>query len=180
MGSRADLAGSGRGCVARGREHQPLRRRCLGFKVEGSSFSSLLSILELSDAKVYGPLIRALLGTASQFCEALLVKLGSVPASSARLLGGFGFRGGLVCKAHRLVHHSTLGWRVIKNIREDLGLEDFGSRVPGSGCRLRVPGSGMKASGFRCRIPNFGFCRQLREITPSKGASAPAPTSPES
>jgi len=24
------------------------------------------------------------------------------------------FRGGLVCKAHRLVYHSTLGWRVIK------------------------------------------------------------------
>ena len=28
------------------------------------------------------------------------------------------FRGGLVFKAHRLVHHSTLGWRVIKK-RED-------------------------------------------------------------
>ena len=25
-----------------------------------------------------------------------------------------GFRGGLVSKAHRLVYHSTLGWRVIK------------------------------------------------------------------
>jgi len=24
------------------------------------------------------------------------------------------FRGRLVCKAHRLVYHSTLGWRVIK------------------------------------------------------------------
>jgi len=24
------------------------------------------------------------------------------------------FRGGLVFKAHRLVYHSTLGWRVIK------------------------------------------------------------------
>ena len=26
----------------------------------------------------------------------------------------------LVFKAHRLVHHSTLGWRVIKQIRRDL------------------------------------------------------------
>jgi hypothetical protein len=25
-----------------------------------------------------------------------------------------GFRGGLVCKAHRLLNHLTLGWRVIK------------------------------------------------------------------
>ena len=24
------------------------------------------------------------------------------------------FRGGLVCKAHRLFNHSTLGWRVIQ------------------------------------------------------------------
>jgi len=24
------------------------------------------------------------------------------------------FRGGLIVKAHRLVYHSTLGWRVIK------------------------------------------------------------------
>jgi len=28
------------------------------------------------------------------------------------------FRGGLVCKAHRLVYHSTLGWRVIKKKEE--------------------------------------------------------------
>ena len=28
------------------------------------------------------------------------------------------FRGGLVFKAHRLVYHSTLGWRVIKKKRE--------------------------------------------------------------
>ena len=30
---------------------------------------------------------------------------------------GVGFRGGLVFKAHRLVYHSTLGWRVIKKKR---------------------------------------------------------------
>ena len=29
------------------------------------------------------------------------------------------FRGGLVVKAHRLVYHSTLGWRVIKKKKEE-------------------------------------------------------------
>ena len=29
------------------------------------------------------------------------------------------FRGGLVCKAHRLVYHSTLGWRVIKKKKKE-------------------------------------------------------------
>ena len=47
------------------------------YLVELVSFSSslLLSSLELSDTKVYGPYIRALLGTASQFCEAGLGSL---------------------------------------------------------------------------------------------------------
>jgi len=31
------------------------------------------------------------------------------------------FRGGLVCKAHRLVYHSTLGWRVIKKKKRSSG-----------------------------------------------------------
>ena len=30
------------------------------------------------------------------------------------------FWGGLVFKAHRLVHHSTVGWRVIERRREDM------------------------------------------------------------
>ena len=29
------------------------------------------------------------------------------------------FRGGLVFKAHRLVYHSTLGWRIIKKKEEE-------------------------------------------------------------
>ena len=41
-------------------------------------FSVLLSSLELSDAKVYEPQIRALLGTASHFCEAVVLKLRTV------------------------------------------------------------------------------------------------------
>jgi len=45
------------------------------------TFSSalLLSSLELSDAKVYEPQIRALLGTASHFCEVVVLKLRTVP-----------------------------------------------------------------------------------------------------
>jgi len=32
------------------------------------------------------------------------------------------FRGGLVFKAHRLVNHSTLGWRVIKKKKKGLSM----------------------------------------------------------
>jgi len=40
-----------------------------------STSSLLLSSLELSDTKVYEPQIRALLGTASLFCEVVVLKL---------------------------------------------------------------------------------------------------------
>jgi hypothetical protein len=40
-----------------------------------SSSSLLLSSLELSDAQIYEPQIRALFGTASHFCEAVVVEL---------------------------------------------------------------------------------------------------------
>jgi len=47
---------------------------------EGECSSSLLlSSLELSDTQVYAPYIRALLGTASHFCEVVVLKLGTVP-----------------------------------------------------------------------------------------------------
>ena len=39
-----------------------------------SSSSSLLSRLELSDTEVYEPLLRALLGSASHFCEVAILK----------------------------------------------------------------------------------------------------------
>ena len=32
------------------------------------------------------------------------------------------FRGGLVFKAHRLVYHPTLGWRVIKKKKKKKGM----------------------------------------------------------
>jgi len=42
-----------------------------------SSFSFLLSSLELSDTKVYEPCIRARLGTAAHFCEVVVLKFSS-------------------------------------------------------------------------------------------------------
>ena len=57
--------------------HPPIQHlslpRCVLFTRVFSS-SVLLSNLESSDIKVYGPEIRALLGTASQFCEAVVVE----------------------------------------------------------------------------------------------------------
>jgi len=44
-------------------------------QVAWSSSSLLLSNLELSDTKVYESEIRALLGTASHFCEVVVLKL---------------------------------------------------------------------------------------------------------
>ena len=44
-----------------------------------SSSSLVLSSLELSDTKVYEPSIRARLGTASHFCEAVVLRSRSVP-----------------------------------------------------------------------------------------------------
>ena len=49
------------------------------------------------------------------------------------------FRGGLVCKAHRLVHHSTLGLRVIKQKKRvpdktrgvERGFESATNRIAG-------------------------------------------------
>jgi len=46
-----------------------------------SSSSLLLSSLELSDVKVYEPQIRALLGTASHFCEVVGRTIGVVSTS---------------------------------------------------------------------------------------------------
>ena len=43
--------------------------------------------LELSDTKVYEPDIRALLGTASHYCEAVVLKSRAVPSGTA--LGSF-------------------------------------------------------------------------------------------
>ena len=48
-----------------------------------SSSSLLLSSLELSDTKVYGPQIRALLGTASHFCEIAVLNVRTLPIGKA-------------------------------------------------------------------------------------------------
>ena len=51
-----------------------------------SSFSSLLSSLELSDTKAYEPETRALLGTASHFCEVVVLELRTKPQSLTQVL----------------------------------------------------------------------------------------------
>jgi hypothetical protein len=53
----------------------------------GAIFSSslLLSSLEVSDTQVYAPEIRALLGTASHFCETFVLKLRTVGGEQVRV-----------------------------------------------------------------------------------------------
>jgi len=43
------------------------------------------------------------------------------------------FRGGLVFKAHRVVYHSTLGWRVIKKKKKKYGSKICGPRFKDQG-----------------------------------------------
>ena len=50
------------------------------------ALSSLLLSLELSDAQVYEPYIRALLGTASHFCKEVVLQLRTVHIGTAREL----------------------------------------------------------------------------------------------
>ena len=45
----------------------------------GESCSLLLTSVELSDTQVYGPQMRALLGTASHFCEHVVLGLRHTP-----------------------------------------------------------------------------------------------------
>ena len=60
---------------------------------EAASSSSLLSSLELSDATIYEPEIRALLGTTSLFCEAVVLKLRAVPPNTSGGADGNGRQG---------------------------------------------------------------------------------------
>ena len=63
------------------------------------------------------------------------------------------FRGGLAFKAHRLVYHSTLGSRVIRE-EERRRVQGSGFRVQGSG--FRVQGSGFRVQGSEFRVQGSG------------------------
>ena len=52
----------------------------------GFFFSLLLSSLELSDIKVYEPQMRARFGTASHFCEVVVLKSRIIPRCTVRVL----------------------------------------------------------------------------------------------
>ena len=51
------------------------------------------------------------------------------------------FRGGLVFKAHKLVYHSTLGWRVIKKKASDREAAYHRNSLSGPSSYLRLTGS---------------------------------------
>jgi len=69
--------------------------------------------LKMSDTRVYAPQIRGarLPPPLCMTCQGLLCKAGFEQLLHRNVQR---FRGGLVCKAHRLLYHSTLGLRVIK------------------------------------------------------------------
>ena len=57
------------------------------------------------------------------------------------------FRGGLVFKAHRLVYHSTLSWRVIKKKKEaEEGVDACGEKRQRARGGLRLIEAGVKSS----------------------------------
>ena len=92
------------------------------------------------------------------------------------------FRGGIVCKAHRLVHHSTLGWRVMHKKKEALTWDPpIESRWlggpyrdgPASGesrillCRIRIlgySGGGQTRSDVGTVAVSLDDCRHLRSL----------------
>ena len=71
----AEILGSDQGLLLR---HAPTHPHPTG----PSSSSLLLSILEMNDIKLYQSQIRALLGTASHFCEVVVLRLRAGPLTS--------------------------------------------------------------------------------------------------
>ena len=69
-------------------------RRKGGWGAPSSSSSLLLSCLELSDTTIYEPQIRALLGTASHFCQVVVLKLRTAGRMASKKKGGRGQKKG--------------------------------------------------------------------------------------
>ena len=74
-----------------------------------SSSSVLLSSLEMSDAKVYEPYIRARLGTAAHFCEVVVLKLRTAPIAGAGTASSAADRARGVQRIQRRVHRFPAG-----------------------------------------------------------------------
>ena len=112
-----------------------------------SSSSSVLPLsLELGDTTIYEPQVRALLGTAPHFCEAVVLKLRTVPLGAALSL--------------RI--QTVEGKRRIEDWRASFKLDEGPLLVPGSGLRVQgagcgVQGSGCMAQGAGCRVQVAGF-----------------------
>jgi len=85
------------------------------------------------------------------------------------------FRGGLVCKAHRLLYHSTLGLRVIKKKGEVSGFNFICFSFQRLGCRVRatflyVPERTLASKerhrwigAVRFRAKREAWCREARD-----------------
>ena len=63
------------------------------------------------------------------------------------------FRGELAFKAHRLVYHSTLGWRVIKKKKKKKGVLDLSS----AGAEVFERGFESVEHSPVCRVWGLGF-----------------------
>ena len=90
-----------------------------GGSVTASSSSVLLLSLELSDAKVYGLEVRAPLGTASHFCEVVVLRLSAIATVVLKLIDAL-LRSDAVLRVDILLKVDTLlrgdaflmGWEV--------------------------------------------------------------------
>ena len=74
--------------------------------------------------------LSSFLDTLSCFLDTLICFPETRGCGSARHARGSWFRGGLVFKAHRLVYHSTLGWRVIKKKKKKVCAVHVPIRLP--------------------------------------------------
>ena len=75
------------------------------------------------------------------------------------------FGGGLEFKAHRLVHHSTPGWRVIKKKKKELGIDlmiDSWLSLSHPGVELRA---NLKSISHRCYLREVVFESDLTKET---------------
>jgi len=98
----------------------------------------------LSDTTIYEPYIRALLGTASHFCEAVVVKLRTVPLGTALRLR--------IIRVIRRGAHAMYERAALLNARHGPQLHWL---APGLG--FRIWGIGFRGWGLGFRVEGLWF-----------------------